>query len=40
MSKRYLAPLKRPKKFPDILDSLKRNTEFPGTISSEPLLPS
>ena len=38
--KRYLAPLMRPKKFPDIPVSLERNTEVPSTTSFEPLLPS
>ena len=30
----------RPTKFPDLPVSLERNTEVPGTTSSEPLLPS
>ena len=37
-SKRYLAPLMRPKKFPNIPVSLEKNTKVPGTTSSEPLL--
>ena len=39
-AKRYLAPLMRPQKFRDITDSLKGNTEVPGTTSSEPFLSS
>ena len=38
-SKGHLAPLMRPKKFPDIPVSLKWNTEVPGTFF-EPVLPS
>ena len=39
-SKWYLTLSMQPKKFPNIPYLLKRNTEFPGTTESEPLLPS
>ena len=38
-SKRYLAPLMRPTKFPSIPVSLERTPSFSGTTSSDPLLP-
>ena len=38
--KRYLAPLMRPPKFPDIPVSLEGNTKVHGTTSCEPLHPS
>ena len=39
-STQYRTPVMQPKKFPNIPVSLQRNTEIPGTTSSEPLLPS
>ena len=39
-TKRYLAPLMRPPKFPDIPVSLEGNTKVHGTTSCEPLHPS